>query len=206
MDPRDFWTWFAAREEQYRSLDAGRADGLLDALEERLSACAPGLWFEIGGRREGPRELILTAGGDPRLFEDVRRLVAAAPALPAWRVIAFKPPQGFAFVATCDGVRIDPRELWYQPLEAERHPELLGLLITGPGYSDEAHSRFKHACRVVLDTALGEVVAAEEIHYVEVGALPRDPAAEGFLALPELAEFVASRRRRRGQDGPWQAR
>lgn len=197
MDPKEFWTWFAAREERYRSLDGEGAHELLDALEARLSACAPGVWFEIGGRREGPRELVLTAGGDPRLFEDVRQLVAAAPPLPAWRVIAFKPPQGFSFVATCDGLRVDPRELWFQPLEAQRHPELLGLFIAAPGYSDEAHSRFKHACRIVLDTALGEVAAAEEIHYVEVGALPRDPEAAGFLALPELADFVATRRRRR---------
>ena len=97
-----FWSWFAANASALRTV-AGSEDLLLD----RLHGYCPELFFEIGGAPGGATELIITAEGDRSRFDAVRALVAAAPALVGWTFIAFRPPQGFAFVTRHERAEID---------------------------------------------------------------------------------------------------
>ena len=114
----EFWTWFAANEARFRKLDGPEAEteALLDEILDHLHEFSDGLYFEIGGPTEGPMELIVTAEGDPDFFPQVRDLVAQAPPIPGWQVIAFKPPMGFDFVNDCSGLETDPRQCWFEPM------------------------------------------------------------------------------------------
>ena len=55
-----------------------------------------------------------------------------------------------------------------------------------------AHS----AVLVILDTGLGERSAALDLQHTEVTELPTDPESLGYIELPELADYVAWRKKR----------
>jgi hypothetical protein len=49
---------------------------------------------------------------------------------------------------------------------------------------------------VILDTGLGERSAALDLQHTEVVGAPTDPASLGYIELPELAEYIAWRKKR----------
>jgi hypothetical protein len=194
-DVRAFWEWFALHEARFRSIDSSR-DPRLDEILRRLHGFSPKLYFEIGGAPEGPTEFIVTAEGRRDLYSEVRRLIAAAPALDGWRFIAFKPAHGFDFVTDYEGVHVDPKRCWFMPLTSAKRPNSLGLRIAVPDFQELRRDAFVTALLKVLDTALGELAAAEEIETVVVAPLPADPPRDGWIELIELPAYLMWRRRR----------
>jgi len=57
-------------------------------------------------------------------------------------------------------------------------------------------SRALNAVLVILDTGIGERSAALDIQHTEVTELPTDPASLGYIELPELADYIAWRKKR----------
>ncbi len=55
-----------------------------------------------------------------------------------------------------------------------------------------AHS----AVLVILDTGLGERSAALDLQHTEVTELPTEPKSQGYIELPELADYIAWRKKR----------
>jgi hypothetical protein len=184
-----FWSWFAARHARYRgSSKSGIKKRLLDRLIKALHRYHPKLWAMVGGDPKGTRELIITAEGDPKQFPAVRRLIRAAPKINGWRFIAFKPASGFDFKTTYEGVPLDPAKMWFLSLRSNTGS--LGLRIGVPGYDEAKKQVYMAGCLFVLDTALGELRAAEEIQRVEVVTLPPDPKSKGYLPLVQLARYL----------------
>jgi hypothetical protein len=193
---RAFWDWFVRNEARMRWIESGH-DPRFDELLAKLREYCPRLCIEVGGAPEGPVELIIGTEGRSEFFPYVRRLVAAAPPIGGWRVIAFKQKQGFDFVTTYEGLRIDPKECWFLPLESKRDPDWLALRIACPGFDPARNITFVSALLVILDTALGELEHAEAIAAVEAAPLPADPAHDGWIELDELQEYLDWRRRKR---------
>jgi hypothetical protein len=187
-----FWRWFAANEARFRAVAiAGTArDALLDEIQEQLHTVNPQLYFEIGSARGGPTQLVITAAGRRDLFAVVHDLVVAAPALEGWSFVALKPAAGFEFEAQYGAATVDPEACWFLPLESAAEPGRLGVLVGCPGFDPAVRQDFENAVLVALDTGLGEQRAAEQIGHVEVGPLPRAPAEEGLIELPELPAFL----------------
>lgn len=173
-----------------------RDDALLDELQAELQTYSQGLWFEMGGHPDGPLELVISAEGDPDYFEDVRHLVAAAPETPGWCFVAFKPPQGFEFRTEYEGVIVDPSECWFLPLESKSNPASLGLRVAVPGLTAERTQAYRAAVHIVLDTGLGELVAAEAVHHLEVVAPPDSQERDGYIELRELGKYIMWREQR----------
>lgn len=188
--PLEFWRWFAANQARFRSVEGPSKEALLDELGEHLEAYCAGLFFEIGGTPGGTTELIITAEGRRSLFGAVRELIASAPVLDGWELIAFKPAQGSDFVTNYEGARVDPKACWFLPLESPSDPERLGLRVGCPTFDPSLRRDFGNAMLIVLDTVLGELRAADEIGYVEVVELCAAPAEEGFIELPELPQYL----------------
>ena len=189
-----FWAWLAPRAERLAELVDADAPFWNDVLAQ-LKAIDDGLWLEIGAGME-PRELVLTASGDPELFDLVDAVCAEARPLPGWRVVALKPPMGFDFALTWEGVTIEPKATWFEPLESVDAPEILGLRVAVPGYSVEANEPHCMGVLLMLDAALGEREAATSVQLAEIVAPPSDPDAAGFLPMVDLAGYLAWRRKR----------
>jgi hypothetical protein len=186
----EFWSWLVTHEARIRR---DRSEAVLDEILAALHRYDPDLYFKIGGHPGGLVELVITAEGDRDHFDAVRALVAAAPAVAGWELIAFSPAQGFHFVTEWDAARIDTRGAWFLPLVAPGRPHQLGLRIAVADYDPADEQDWINAAHVVLDTALGELVAAERIQHVEVVAVPPPSARDGYRPLEELTAYLASR-------------
>jgi hypothetical protein len=195
---RRFWEWFVRNEPRLRVRQKPRDEALLDEVLNQLHEYCDQLWFEYGGMPEGPHEFIISAGGHVEFFAAARRLVAAAPDIPNWRFIALKPASGFDFVTEYQELLLDPGKMWFLPLKSGSNPDDLGLLITGPAHAEASRRDFLAACWVVLDCGLGEQAAAENIQHLEVGPMPDDPPANGYIELHDLKEYIEWRTRRKG--------
>ncbi len=192
--PRKFWKWFTENNEQYLHIndleDSEEKDELQREMITKLNEYCNGLFFEIGGHPEGGATLIITAEGDVKLFQDVKRLVRKAPKLDNWKVIAFKQPMGTDFKINYEGLEIDPDTIWFLPLKNPEKPHEIGLRIGFPGFIPEKEKLYISAIFIVLDTILGERSNAENIGYIEVGFIPEQPGENGYIELVKLPEFI----------------
>jgi len=199
-----FWTWFEAEHDRFRNIDKAKdGEEMLDLLLARLHAYDRELFFEVSQPLDdGSNELIISAEGVRAKFPKVEALIAAAPKLPNWKVIAFKPALGFGFVHEYGDLKIDPRKLWFLPLTAKSDPSILGLRVGLPDFDEGTEDKIKNSVWIILDTGLGEKTCADRIRHLEVVALPDRPDEEGFIELPELADYLAWIDKRNSESGP----
>ncbi len=186
---QDFWKWFLQNQSKIEALK-NADDPILAHLLEQLHKYNEHLFLELSTNAE-EKELVITAEGDSEHFESVRNLIATAPKLKNWKFTAFRPPLGFALQTKYEGVEYDPAKLWFLPLENESNPSAVGIKIGIPSFDEKVHEHSTAAAWIILDTALGELVSALEIQYMETGALPADPAKEGYIELVELPDYLA---------------
>lgn len=198
-----FWTWFERENDRFRNIDkAMDGEELLDLLLGHLHEFDSELYFEVSQPLDdGSNELIISAEGVRAKFPKVETLVAAAPTLPKWKIIAFKPALGFEFVHEYGELKIDPRKLWFLPLTAKTDPSILGLRIGLSDFDEDAEAKIKHSVWIILDTGLGEKTCADRIRHLEVVALPVKPEDEGFIELPELPKYLAWIDKRNSEQG-----
>jgi hypothetical protein len=59
--------------------------------------------------------------------------------------------------------------------------------------------RVENAVWIILDTGLGEKVCAERINHLEVVTLPEHAKDDGYIALPEISDYLAWRDRKNSE-------
>ena len=185
----DFWTWFVGNEAALRTAPGGEGP---DKIETELRKIDPRLGCELSEPGER-RELILTAWSQAPAFPVIRELAAAAPKeqLANWRITALKPARGFRFAINIDGLQVDASQLMFHALTSPQAPALLGLRIyvTGAPPTDE---RWQRILPLILETGLGEELAAQISHLQPAPAPPPDDQALKLDDLPEFIEWFRS--------------
>ena len=196
-----FWQWFTDHNEQLVALgdldDKGRA-ALEDALQHELTKYCDGLGFDIGEATANGRTLTFTAEGDTDLFRYVVELVDAAPDLDWWEFVAFKQPMGTELKVRFDKMLFDTRKMYFEQLECEEEPEMLGLRIAVEG-GERQDEDFQVGVYVTLEALLGEFDCATLIGYMETVPLPAEPFKAGFQPLDDLPQFVDWFKRKRDE-------
>lgn len=196
-----FWQWFTDHNEQLVALgdldDKGRA-ALEDALQHELTKYCDGLGFDIGEATANGRTLTFTAEGDTDLFRYVVELVDAAPDLDWWEFVAFKQPMGTELKVRFDKMLFDTRKMYFQQLECEEEPEMLGLRIAVEG-GERQDEDFQVGVYVTLEALMGEFDCATLIGYMETVPLPDEPFKAGFQKLDDLPKFVEWFKRKRDE-------
>jgi hypothetical protein len=188
-----FWSWFSENERRFRDIEVPEKEQLLDELQENLQAVCEHFWFEVGGGETGPRELVITAEGRVSVFAQLLEFVRAAPIIAGWEVVAFKPPQGFAFVTEYEDIILAPEATWFLPLFSASKPQSLGLRVAFAHFETAKERQFMSAAYLMLEAGLGELAAAQEIDYLEVCRAPSVPESEGFRNLRTLPDYLAER-------------
>ncbi len=189
----NFWSWFSNNIETIESFQPGN-EALLDEIMENLHQYNDKLYFEIS-TNEKVKELVITAKGDSSQFDSVKRLVASAPELKNWKIIAFRPPLGFGFTNEYEGVEYNPADLWFLPLVSKSNPELFGLRIGIPDFDPKKHEHSVDAIWILLNTGLGELKTTEEIHHVETAQLPKSTTEQGYIKFNEIDHFIEWRKK-----------
>ena len=82
-------------------------DPKLDRLLKHLQAIDPNLYVEVC-TTSMPREVVVTAEGRRELFPLVDDIVAVAPHVEGWVFVPLKPPMGFDFQTSYEGIIFDP--------------------------------------------------------------------------------------------------
>jgi hypothetical protein len=189
---KQFWRSFeqkAGALAQVKSAD----ESLYDELLEELQRVDEGLYIEIS-TPPGQCKLIITAEGNRELFELVDDVVSAAPQVNGWTVIALKPKLGFPAFAQWEGVRIDIKEVVFEPLIAEDSDEL-GLRLLVPGIDEHDLENAHNGLLRALDHILGERQFAESVQFTELDRL-EEPSDE-YIPLVELEQFIEWRAKQR---------
>lgn len=147
IDALKFWDWFKTQAPRIAAAGLPTPDDILDDVLEHLHAYCSGLYFEMGGPPDqAAMELVITAEGNVEHFSAVRALVAAAPVIDGWTVVAFKPPMGFEFSIETRDVTVDPAECWVLPFVSDGDPREFGLRIALPGYKKRKNDEIVWAC------------------------------------------------------------
>lgn len=105
---------------------------------------------------------------------------------------------GFDFQTMYEGITLDPKAMWFLPLENPAEPSALGLRMGVPDFDPGQEHDTKNAALVLLDTALGERAAASDLEHVEVVALPTKPESQGYIELTDLPAYLQWRKRKQG--------
>jgi len=191
---KEFWDWFAENQATYLPVnatqDVDEKELILQKLLEKIHDYQHELYFEIGGHRDGSQELIITSEGNAKLFDKVETLVAAAPELKDWTVVALKPPMGTDFKVNYEGVELDPTEMWFLPLRDDENPGKLGLQLGIDGYDETKEKFYLGGSVMILESILGEKSFSLDVHYIELVKLAPSPAENGFIELVKLPEFI----------------
>lgn len=193
-----FWEWFKENKSKYYNLsllpDSEKKEQVLDEFLNRLHKYNSGLYFEIGGVPNGEQELIISAEGDVDYFEIVESLVAKAPKMEGWHIIALKPPMGATFITNYEGIRLNPKEIWFLPLDNKNDPTSLGIMMCFPNYEHAKEQAFIEGAYQVLDVILGEKSVTLDIQYLEVNELPDKPKEKGLIELIDLPAYIKWRK------------
>ena len=187
-----FWQWFEDHNEQLIALgdldDKGRQE-LENALQYQLTKYCDGLGYEMGESTADGRTLTFTAEGDTDLFRYVVELVDAAPDLDWWQFVAFKQPLGTDLRVRFDKMLFETKKMYFQQLECEEEPEMLGLRIAVAD-GQRQNEDFQVGVYVTLEALMGEFDCATLIGYMETVPVPDEPFKAGFQPLDELPKFV----------------
>ena len=187
-----FWQWFCDHNEELVAmgdLEDKQREQLENALQYQLTKYCDGLSYEIGDATANGRTLTFTAEGDTDLFRYVVELVDNAPDLDWWEFIAFKQPMGTELKVRFDRFLFDTRKMYFQQLECEEEPEMLGLRIAVED-GQRQDEDFQVGVYVTLEALLGEFDCATLIGYMETVPVPAEPFKSGFQPLDDLPKFV----------------
>jgi hypothetical protein len=181
-----FWRWFQANEARVFDFEKDR-DRIFDELEKELHKVHPNLTFEFGPNLGGKREFVISADGIKGAFPAVTALADAAPTLPRWKIIKFRPRRYFQSPVTLNGLKISPEQVHFT-IEPDNEKVSLTLFIEG--YDPAERARYAGVVYLMLDQALGEYDVETKVGAIEfknnlaVSKLRKRP----FSELPQSLE------------------
>lgn len=187
-----FWKWFLDHNEQLTmlsDLDEQEQQGLLDEMQQQLTTYQDGLTFEMGDPTPNGRTLTFSAEGDSDLFESLLQLTDGTPILDWWDVVPFKQPKGTDLKVLFDKYHFETKKMFFQQLENEIEPDILGLRVALPNAVKEDEDQLV-GVYVVIEALIGEFDCSTLVGYLETCPVPKDPKAEGFQPLDNLPDFI----------------
>lgn len=183
-----FWAWFQAHSAEIATITTAK-ELIADELHIELSKVRSELTFELGPK-ETPRELIVSADGIVGAFPAVQSLVAAAPPLPGWKVIAFRPRKP-GFSIEMGDVKLTPADVKFTSSTETTGKTAVTIFV--PGRTRENAKQIDGAVLILLDAVVGEFDTETRIG--EISIKPIDEAGKRELRpLADLAGVVDAKK------------
>jgi hypothetical protein len=179
-----FWSWFKSNSDRLFSFEQNQ-EAIFRELDATLAEVDSELTFEFGPVRGGRREFFISAGGNKKAFPVVERLVAAAPELLGWRIVAFIPRRGVDLQLEIGDIQIGPDDVWFR---LERDGAKVGVSLYLEEFDDPEGPASVQATFLMLDGALGEYDVEIKVGFIERHRLPPNPAQRGLRPFHELPD------------------
>lgn len=184
-----FWKWFEDNASSLASVTSGK-EPILQKVARELHKVHPDLDFEMGLGDEDELEFIVSANGIKKVFPIVEQLVACAPVLPNWKIIAFRQPKDSVPEILYGNFLLKVEDVWFSH---KPRRDKVDLTIYIRGLSESNAEQATGASFILLDNELGEYLVATGIGLIEHKPLPDNPAARGFQPLSEIRKVVVKK-------------
>jgi hypothetical protein len=169
--PEDFWKWFQSNEDTLFNFEKNR-EQTFDKLGAEMHKLNPSLTFEFGPIEDGKREFVISADGIKEAFPQVEALYAAAPSLPRWKFLKFRPRRKPVDV-NYEGISVRATSVTVQLV---RNGQLADLTVFIPNYSEADRKAYMTIAFLLLDGALGEHDVETRVGQIKVEAAPKAQA------------------------------
>ena len=161
-----FWTWFQTNQDRLFSFEQDR-EKRFDELTNALRKVDENLTFEFGPVTEDhKREFVVSADGIRSSFPAVQALVAAAPKLDRWIVVAFRPARALMIPISFQGKTVKAGEVRYL-LVPDQDPGKAGIVLFLKGYRESEKNTFGAIGYLFLDDTLGEYTVETRLGAIE---------------------------------------
>ena len=168
--PETFWNWFSKKSKKLITLEG---EALLDAVSSELSKYHEGLVLLVSSGSLRPRELIISADGISANVDAVENLADAAPDIPDWKIIRFRPRfSDGGHGIQLGNVKIDSDGVQFV---AFRDGTKVGIDVYAHWRSSEDGARPDGPVFVMLDHTIGEYEVMCGIGFIEVHPLENAP-------------------------------
>jgi hypothetical protein len=185
-----FWKWFQKNDNSLFNFEKDR-ERTFDRLATEMHKLNPYLAFEFGPQQDGRREFVISADGIREAFPEVEALYKAAPSLPRWKFIKFRPrrkPNDISY----GGVSVKALSV---SVLVEQNGQMADITVFIPGYTQAAHKTYAAIAFLFLDHALGEYDVETRVGQVNVDSVSKAPAQSYSLeALPKAVDSLFAHR------------
>lgn len=195
-NPKEFWTWFDENKDdvakKLQSKDNQKIQQTLSEVNKRLGSEYAGVSF-LFGKGKGPDakyHFVATAGGMRENFENVKACAEAAPPMPGWKIIAFKP----ASESKDSKVRVaeitaSASDIMYQIFKLGSGNETgIGVTLYPTGMDESNRKIYQHIAALLLDHTLGEYYAGTKIDSLALQPISKAEKGIPLLPLTKLKE------------------
>jgi hypothetical protein len=183
-----FWRWFQQKADGFTE-NWEDAASHARSISTALARVNPGLKAVIGRHADGACEIEISADGMRELFPAVADLVAAAPAIPNWKVVAFRSRMDIDGLSIqYGGVSVESRDIWFLA-EINAATQVLDICYFVRGMEQDDRRR-RGATIILVDHAIGEYDAVMRIGRITFAPLPEHPEAIDLHPISELATFI----------------
>ncbi len=183
---REFWNWFTTHRGEFEDLGEHREEKL-DLMLEKLGNIQTGLSIEISLETEGDRELVISAEGDMDKFPIVKEIVAQAPTIKGWQIIAFRQPATDDFTLAYEDIELTPSELYFAPIVEQ---DSLDIIVYGEGFDKYDYDELGHYGLIMLDTLMGEYNCVTKVRYYDFKDLQEAADRSNLRSLSEINTFI----------------
>jgi hypothetical protein len=178
----EFWKWFEQNENKLFQFEKDQ-ETIFDQLQTQMHKIDPNLTFEFGPPKDGQREFVISADGIRSAFPAVETLYAAAPTLPRWKLIKFRPRRSPMDIEIGD-LKVKAESVIVQ---IERNGDLTDIYLSIPGYNQAEAKVYRMASYLLLDEALGEYVVETRVGGIQIQDSPTgDGKTYTLVELPKL--------------------
>ena len=177
----EFWRWFEKNDAQLFDFEADQ-ERVFDRLAAAMHKVDERLTFEFGPKVGNKREFVISADGHRAAFPKVEALFAAAPVMPHWTFVKFRPrrtPMDIEY----GGVAVKAEAVSVSVLVA-RSADKVKLRVFIPGYTPARHNSYLGIAFLLLDQSLGEFDVETRVGPIDV--LAPEAGNKDVYSLSEL--------------------
>jgi hypothetical protein len=177
-----FWDWFVKHEA--RLADAAAVDPVaaMKEIQAQLDRHEEDLVVEL--MLDKTPSLVVSADGNASLFGAVKRVVAAAPKLKRWSVVAFRPRRPWMGDLEIEGRKFALADFSFR--ELGRVKGQIDIEVAVRGRTEANEKEVDNAAFLVLDVVLGEYDTETKIGVVDFSSTPK----KSHRPITELAALV----------------
>lgn len=186
LKAKSVWIWFERRLAEFDDLSGNNP--IYEKFHKELSMVHPSLVFEISDREEsGVHTLVISCDGIREGIASVEALVAKAPSIESWRIVAFRPAIDKSItIEGDDGLKLSTDDILCDYRAMQNNTVHVTLYIDG--INDANKENYLRAAFVILDAAVGEFRAMTKIG--ELDLLPTPSDSKSLYPLRKLASVL----------------